>query len=215
MTTRRHLAAVLLLVVGLASCTSIPLSRSYLGNSTYGTSVIAPGDWKGFDAAAVLAGSPGAAPGYIEAFGPEGVDPTRPMFGDVPGGILIVNLYPGLDAARTAARNALITDLDAAIAAGHVTVLAESGPTVEGVWERRSLLLEVRPDAGASRDSAAPSGTVMRVMQETMLATRPTGKDVAGADLFPLKTLVLGCSTTCFAAHEAVLQDVKDSWRVE
>jgi hypothetical protein len=48
-----------------------------------------------------------------------------------------------------------------------------------------------------------------------MLATRPTGKDASGVELFPLKTLVLGCSTTCFGANESVLQDVKGSWRVE
>jgi len=55
----------------------------------------------------------------------------------------------------------------------------------------------------------------MRVLQETMLATRSTGKDAAGIELFPLKTLILGCSTECFAANEKVLRDVLDSWRVE
>jgi len=148
--SRRRLrtTAVLLGAVLLASCASIPLSRSYLGNTTYGTSVIAPGEWKSFDAVAVLAGSPDATQSYIEAFGPEGVDPTKPMFGGVPGGVLIVNLYPGLDAGRIAARNALIIDLDAAVSAGAVTILAESGPVVDGLWERRSLLLEVRLENG-------------------------------------------------------------------
>lgn len=207
--------AVLFGAALLASCASIPLSRSYLGNTTYGTSVIAPGDWKGFDAAAVLADSPGVSQAYIEAFGPEGVDPTQPMFGDVPGGLLVVNLYPGLDAGRAAARNALVTDLDAAIAAGAVTIVDESGPIVEGLWERRSLLLEVRLDHSGNQAVAPAPGTVMRVMQETMLATQATGKDAAGVELFPLKTLILGCSTECFAANEKVLLDVKDSWRVE
>jgi len=214
--SRRRLrtTAVLLGAVLLASCASIPLSRSYLGNTTYGTSVIAPGEWKSFDAVAVLAGSPDATQSYIEAFGPEGVDPTKPMFGGVPGGVLIVNLYPGLDAGRIAARNALIIDLDAAVSAGAVTILAESGPVVDGLWERRSLLLEVRLENG-NRAVPPPPGTVMRVLQETMLATRSTGKDAAGIELFPLKTLILGCSTECFAANEKVLRDVLDSWRVE
>lgn len=215
--SRRHRCAIAVLLGAalLASCASIPLSRSYLGNTTYGTSVIAPGDWKGFDAAAVLADSPGASQSYIEAFGPEGVDPTQPMFGNVPGGLLVVNLYPGLDAGRAAARNALVIDLDAAIAAGAVTIVDESGPVVEGLWERRSLLLEVRLDGAGNRAAPPLPGTVMRVLQETMLATRATGKDADGVELFPLKTLILGCSTECFAANEKVLLDVKDSWRVE
>lgn len=210
-----HTFSALLTAVLLASCTSIPLSRSYLGDTTYGTSVITPGDWKGYDAAAVLADSPGATQAYIEAFGPAGVDPTQPMFGSVPGGMLIVNVYPGLEKGRAAARNALVTDLDAAIAAGTVTILEESTPVNDGPWERRSLLLEVRLDGTGNRAVAPAPGTVMRVMQETMLATRATGKDADGVELFPLKTLILGCSTECFSVNEQVLRDVKNSWRVE
>ncbi|MBU6200647.1 MAG: hypothetical protein KJS90_01450 [Acidobacteria bacterium] len=213
----RIFAPVVVLLVAslLAACSSLPLSRSYLGNTTYGTSVIAPGDWKSFDADAVLADAPDAEQAFIEAFGPEGVDPTRPMFGDVPGGLLVVNLYPGIDAGRLAARNALFTDLDAAIASGAVSVLAESSGIVDGLWERRTLTLEVRLDETGSRDTAQVPGTVVRVLQETMLGTRSSGKDAAGVELFPLKTLILGCTAECFAANESVLRDVKDSWRVE
>ena len=199
----------------LASCASIPLSKGYIGNTTYGTSIITPGDWKSFDASAVLPNASDDAQAYIEAFGMQGIDPTQPMFGSVPGGMLIVNLYPGFTTGRTAARNALVTDLDAAIAAGTVTILEESGPVLEGLWERRSLLLEVRLDDATNQALASSPGTVVRVLQETMLATRATGKDAAGIDLFPLKTLILGCSLECFAVNESVLLDVKNSWRVE
>lgn len=199
----------------LTSCVAIPMSKGYMGNTTYGTSIITPGDWKSFDASAVLPDASEGAQAYIEAFGVEGIDPTQPMFGGIPGGMLIVNLYPGLTAGRTAARNALVSDLDAAIAAGTVSILEESAPVLEGLWERRSLLLEVRLEDANNQALASPSGTVMKVLQETMLATRATGKDAAGMDLFPLKTLILGCSLECFAANAATLLDVKNSWRVE
>lgn len=188
----------------LVSCASIPLSRTYLGDRAFGTTLVAPAGWETFDAASVLAGAPGASPGFIQGFGPAVADPTRPMVGAAPGGLLVVNLYPGLAAARSAARNAFITDLAAAEAAGDVTVLEETAPVTEGVWERRSLLLEVRFDAG----------TVTRVRQETMVGTSSLGRAADGTELFPLKTLIIGCDPSCFAENVSVVDDVVDSWRV-
>lgn len=209
--------APLLAALLLSACASLPLSRSYLGDTNYGTSVIAPGDWRGFDAAAVLGDVPASAPSYIEAFGPEGVDPTRPMLGLVPGGMLVVNVHPGLETARRAARNALLTDLDAAVASGAAVILEESEPVVEGAYERRRVLLEVRADAisGTPQDNELPPGTMMRVLQETMTGTRAVGKSADGAELFPVKTLLLGCSQECFAQNASVIRDISASWRVE
>lgn len=199
------LSVAVLLATPLAACTSIPLSRAYLGSTTYGTSVIAPGDWVAYDAAAVLGPNPPVKPAFIEGFGPGVADPTRPMVGAAPGGVLVVNLYAGLDAARAAARNAFVSDLDAAIASGAAVVLQETAPVVDGPWERRSLLLEVRLDPG----------TVTRVRQETMLGTSPVSKSATGEDLFPVKTLVVGCDPACFAANVEVIDGVVTSWRVE
>lgn len=197
-------ASLIVSLVVTAGCASIPLSRSYLGDREFGTTLVAPASWRSYDADAVLASSAGTRPSFIQGFGPAVTDPTRPMIGSAPGGLLVVNLHPGSDAARVAARNALVVDLDAAVASGAADVLEESPPRTEGMWERRSLLLEVRFDAG----------TVVRVRQETMVGTSPLGRAADGADLYPLKTLIVGCDPSCFAANAAVIEDVVASWRV-
>jgi len=204
-------------VVLASGCASLPLSRSYLGSTAFGTSAIAPADWVRFDAAAVLADAPEAPPpSFIEGFGLPGVDPTRPMLGALPGGVLVVNLYPGVEATRAAARNALLTDLDASLASGAAALVEESPPAADGPWERRSLLMDLQVDVPADDSRAAGSvrRTVARVLQVTMVGTTPTGKDAAGADVYPLKTLIVGCELSCFAANESVLRAVVDSWRV-
>lgn len=209
------LAGVLALLA--AGCASLPLSRIHLGSTAFGTSAIAPGDWTSFDTAEVLADAPDAPPpSFLEGFGVPGVDPTRPMLGGLPGGVLVVNLYPGLEATRLAARNALLTDLDGSLVSGAATLVEEAPLVVEGPWERRSLLLDLQVDAPAvdSRADGSVLRTVVRVLQVTMVGTTPTGKDASGSDVYPLKTLIVGCERSCFAANEAVFTAVVDSWRV-
>jgi len=198
------LAAPLALVLLAGACSALPLSRTYLGSEDFGTTALAPAGWQVLPAEAVRDSAPGPGPAFLQGFGAAVADPTQPMMGDRPGGVLVVDLFPGLPAARLGGENAFLADLAGARASGAVTVIDTGAVSVEGVWEHRRWLLELR----------APSGTVVRVLQHVKVGTRAIGAAADGAELYPVKSLIIGCSASCFSEEFPAILDVVDSWEV-
>jgi hypothetical protein len=201
--SHRGVLAAVLAAVLLAACAELPVSRTYISDSTHGVSLVAPADWEVLESSQILAaGVPG--PPYLVGFGRDVANPTEPMIGPSPGGVMTVTLHPGLDAARAAAVNAFLTDLAAAAAAGSARILDESETVVVGEFERRRWILEI----------TAPDGTVARVLQEVATSTRPVARSSDGAELHANKALILGCHVECFAENRNLIFDVYKSWEV-
>lgn len=196
--------AIALVLTLLSACASLPVSQTYLGTEQFGSTALAPGEWEVFDAAAVRRNAEGVGPLFLQGFGAEGVDPTAPMSGSQPGGILSINLHRGIDAARTAAANSFIVDLNAATASGAARILGQRGPTVDGTWEQWRWIVEV----------SLTQGTVTRVVQTVQLSVNPVGADRDGTELHAVKALVVGCAPGCFEANTATFSEIEDSWRV-
>lgn len=199
----RAFALICLLVV-LTACTTLPVGHTYLGSPKFDSTVVAPAGWEAFDAQDVRGNAAGTGPLFLQGFGEPGVDPTMPMSGNRPGGVLTVSLHPGLDAARAAAINAFVTDLDAAIISKTVTVIDEVGPQRRGDYEYRQWILEL---------SMAP-GTITRVAQTVMTGTSPVGQDGNGTELYVVKAFIVGCAPECFAANRGAFVEMENSWEV-
>ena len=190
-------------VLLLSACTSLPVSQTYLGSDQLGSTTTAPAGWQVFDSADVRGDIEGAAPLFLQGFGVPGVNPTAPMSGNQPGGVLTVTLHPGIERARAAAPNAFIIDLARAVKEGTAQILNES-TSVEGSWERRRWLVEVQ----------LTPGTVTRVVQTVMISLQPVGADKDGTKLHAVKALVIGCVPDCFDANQATINAVESQWRV-
>ncbi len=190
-------------VLLLSACTSLPVSQIYLGSDELGSTTSAPAGWQVFDSAAVRGDVEGAPPLFLQGFGMPGVDPTAPMSGNQPGGVMTVTLHPGIKGARAAAPNAFIVDLARAVEEGTAQILNES-TSVEGAWERQQWLVEVQ----------LTPGTVTRVVQTVMISLQPVGADKDGTELHAVKALVIGCDPDCFDDNQAAINAVESQWRV-
>jgi hypothetical protein len=126
------------------------------------------------------------------------------MFGEVPGGVLIANGWVGQEAAKTAARNALLVDLDSQIGNGTAAILEERPTRLDEGWEYNQWMLEV---------TLSP-GTVNRVIQSTAVSRKPTGRDELGREIYVTKSLIVGCSQDCFAQEIESIRLIVDSWEV-
>lgn len=199
---RRFLVA--LAVVAVSGCASLPVSKTYLGSSGHGVSAEAPAGWKVLSTKEMLGRSEGAPP-FLQGFAAGPVeDPSAPMNADAPGGVIVVSFHPSLPEAVTAARNAFIVDLDAAVTAGSARVLDESEPFVAAGFEWRQWTLEV---------STSP-GTVMQVIQRVASSVEPVAADASGRPLHTNKAIVVGCRPGCFSSQRPVIDGVLASLEV-
>ena len=194
-----------LALVLFASCASLPVSRTYLGTGRFGSTTLAPAGWTVLDADEVRGSTDDTGPLFLQGFGPAGVDPRAPMNGSLPGGVMTVTLHPGLDAARTAAANSFITDLDTAVRNGVAQILEQSDVVVDDAWEQHRWIVEV---------VLAP-GTVTRVVQTVRISVEPVGADRDGAALHAVKALVAGCDPDCFTGNREVFAQLERDWRVK
>jgi hypothetical protein len=195
------LGAVLL---ALAGCAALPVSRTYLGGTGHGVYAEAPTGWQVLSSEEMLGRDQGGPP-FLQGFAAGPVaDPSAPMDADSPGGVIVVSLHPSLPDASAAARNAFIVDLDAAVAAGSARVLDESEPVTAEGFEWRQWTLEV----------STASGTVMQVIQRVASSVEPVAADASGKPLHANKTIVIGCRPDCFTTQRPVIDQVLASLEI-
>jgi len=187
----------------LAACSSLPVTRTYLGSSSYGVSLATPPKWQVFSAEEML-GRPTGGPPFLQGFGLASADPADPVNSDQPAGVLLVTFHGSFPDAAAAARNAYLLDLDRAIADGAATVLSESKPWRTQGFEHRQWLLEVR----------TVPGTVVKVIQRVSSSLEASSLDSAGRPVHANKTLIIGCRTACFDASTAIIDEITGSWKV-
>jgi hypothetical protein len=195
---------VLVLLSGLlAACSSLPVSRTYVGSSAHGVSLSTPSGWRVFSAEEML-GRPEGGPPYLAGFGEASSDPADPIDSEGPGGVLLVTLHGSATEAVNAARNAYLLDLDKAVADGVAVILSERPAREEGGFEHREWLLEVRPKPD----------TVVRVIQRVSSSREPAGYDATGRPVYANKSLIIGCRTTCFETRQETIQQIISTWKV-
>ena len=187
-----------LIATSLAACSSLPVSRTYLGSTTHGIAADAPAGWRVLSAEEMLGRTEGAPP-FLQGFSAGNpTDPSSPMDADVPGGVFVVSFHPSLEEAAKAARNAFILDLDAAVKAGSARVLDEADPIVRDGYEWRQWTLEV----------STGSGTVMRVIQRVATSVEPVAADANRLPLHANKAVVVGCRPGCFDTQRGTIDEV-------
>jgi hypothetical protein len=193
-----------LLVLSVATgCSSLPVTRTYLGSSSYGVSLSTPPGWQVFSSEEML-GRPTGGPPFLQGFGLASTDPADPVNADQPAGVLLVTFHGSFADAAAAARNAYLLDLDRAIADGAASILSETEPWRAGGFEHRQWLLEVRPTPG----------TVVKVIQRVSSSVEASSLDPTGRPVHANKTLIVGCRVACFDASTQTIDEIVASWKV-
>lgn len=201
--TRRVPPLAALSVLVLSACSSLPVSRTYVGSTAHGVSLTTPAGWMVFSSEEML-GRPTGGPPYLQGFGESSSDPADPVNSDAPGGVVLVTFHGSFDEAVSAAKNAYLLDLEKAVADGAATILEEKPAWRSAGFEHREWLLEVRP---------APD-TVVRVIQRVSSSIEAAASDQSGRPLHANKSLIIGCRPECFETRNGELLDITTTWKV-
>lgn len=204
----RGLALAALLVGGgllSAACGPLPVSQVYLSEKTYGLYLTLPKSFVALEAADSALTNPEGPPSYLRAFHGPDVQPEVLLGGPTPGGYVGMRVVDGdLEVAQTVAENSALTDLDQAVKAGQAQILA--GPTVV---EENESFVTTEWRISATLPGATESSTILQRATVGLGSASPVGQPESHV----VKTLVIGCTSTCFANHTQDITRIIESWR--
>jgi len=203
LTTARRVIVLSTLGVLLAACSSLPVSQTYLSQKTYGLYLAIPSSYTALPAQDSSATQPDQPASFLQAFYGPGGNPDQLLSGSGVGGYIGMRVVDGdLEEAEVAAANSVVTDLAQAVNDGQVSIL--NGPVVtEETDSFVTIEWTLRLQTGSE------PGIVVNRSTIGTFSANPPGQPEAHV----VKTLVLGCSQSCFDANAEQVDRIISSWR--
>lgn len=185
----------------LTGCSSLPVSATYIGSSTYNALVEVPSQWLAYSSVQISPNNP-SPPLFLEGFGIALDNVTIPQAGNTVGGTILVRAYGSREDALSMLDNMFILDFKKQVENGSVTIIKEVSTPPEKLKQERFLIMDV----------SLSNGTVSRVMSSTVLYRKETLINNQVISQYILKSLSVGCYVACYNEQSEVISKIHQSW---
>ena len=181
------------------------------GSAEYDATVRIGEGWYIYSSQDIAPNNP-SPPLFLQGFGPGprilANEPGGPILLQASGqlgGTIIVNGYTSYDEAMAYIDDMFVLDFKKQVASGAIQIINQESSDPALAQQTRTVTMDVM----------LKDGTVSRVTTSTMLYDMSLIRQGAPTQTYVLKSMTIGCETTCYEANRATIEKSLDSWAKE